>query len=145
MRGFRGSAIGEALAEKLKAEVEWMEPLVEKAASAAVEVAEVSLGCGGGVIGRHGNVEHLRALLGPGYRLGAGELVWLTDATPHESLPLPKGTPRAFFRLVTHALGAWYEEHSTPNPLGVLPGPSVRIVKGSKFTNSSPEPSSSLM
>ena len=110
-----------------------MEPLTQLAASVAVEVAEVTPGCGVGVIVRHGNVEHLRGLLGPGYAMGAGELVWLTDATPHESLPLPKGTPRSYFRLVTHALGAWYVEHSTPNPLGIKPGPGVRIIHASKF------------
>ena len=27
----------------------------------------------------------------------------------------------------------WYEEHSTPNPLGIEPPDSVKIIKGNKF------------
>ena len=53
------------------------------------------------LIGPFGGVEHLRPLLGRGTELGSGELVWLTDRTPHESLPLRPGTPRQFFRLVS--------------------------------------------
>jgi len=53
-------------------------------------------------IGRLGDVEHLRALMPePGTDLEAGRLYWLTDRTPHESLPLKKGAFRQFFRLVT--------------------------------------------
>ena len=35
-----------------------------------------------------GGIEHLRSLLGPGRELAAGEVVWLTDMTPHEVLPI---------------------------------------------------------
>ena len=73
---------------------------------------------------------------------------FLLFRTPHESLPLKKGAFRQFFRLVTsqvvinslfiYLLGSkvslWYADHSTPNPLGVLPDPDVtRIVTGDKF------------
>ena len=73
-------------------------------------------------IGSLGDVEHLRSCLGQGYVLDAGEMVWITDKTPHESLPLKAGTYRQFFRLVTSQIGGWYAKHSTPNPLGVQPG-----------------------
>ena len=69
--------------------------------------------------------------------------------TPHESLPLSQGAHRQFFRVVTSQVGTdgrhpkvttfievslWYESHSTPNPLGVLPDPAVtRTVRGDKF------------
>jgi len=62
----------------------------------------------------------------------AGELFWMTDRTPHESLPLPNGGARQFFRLVTSNIDTWYAEHSTPNPLGVLP--EAKVVTYNKFT-----------
>jgi len=86
------------------------------------------------VIGDLGSVEHLRDHLGKGEDLGAGELVWLTDVTPHESMPLPREGPRQFFRLVTSRVSHWYAQHSTPNPLGVQPDPKItRVVHGDKF------------
>jgi hypothetical protein len=110
----------------------------------------------------HGDIEHLRPLLVDEYqpvqlqisndvrrtalrnpdlddkpsvywkKLDAGQLVWLTDRTPHESLPLVTGTHRQYFRLVTHNISHWYEEHSTANPRVPLPG-AVKLVKGNKF------------
>ena len=58
----------------------------------------------------------------------------MTDRTPHESLPLDETTYRQFFRLVTSQVSLWYEDHSTPDPNGVKPDPSVTsIVRGDKF------------
>merc|ERR1712032_1600305 len=85
------------------------------------------------MIGHLGNCEHLREFLGPGTKLKAGQLCWFTDRTPHESLPLPKGTKRQFFRLVTSHVDVWYADHSTANPTGVKPGERTRIIHGSKF------------
>lgn len=48
-------------------------------------------------------------------------LYWMTDRTPHESLPAEKTANRQFFRLVSNGVGVWYAKHSTPNPLGVKP------------------------
>merc|ERR1712113_531466 len=59
------------------------------------------------MIGHLGNCEHLREFLGPGTKLKAGQLCWFTDRTPHESLPLPLGTKRQFFRLVTSQVDVW--------------------------------------
>lgn len=85
-------------------------------------------------IGDLGCVEHLRQHLGEGADLEAGEMVWLTDVTPHESLPLPSGGPRKFFRLVTSDVSHWYTQHSTPNPLGIVPDPDITtIVDENKF------------
>lgn len=90
------------------------------------------------VYGRGGDLEDLRPLLGKGETLGANALAWMTDQTPHESLPLPAGTRRQYFRLVTSKVTAWYASHSTPNPLGVVPPPGVRIVRENKFTGELP-------
>ena len=63
----------------------------------------------------------------------SGEMVWITDCTPHESLPLPAGKSRQYFRLVTSDVSVWYADHSTPNPLGIVPPENVKIVSGNKF------------
>jgi hypothetical protein len=85
------------------------------------------------VVNTLGDLEHLRPFLGSGNLLRSGEMVWMSDTTPHESLPLKQGTRRQYFRLVTSNVSVWYEEHSTPNPLGVEPPEDVIILKGSKF------------
>ena len=55
--------------------------------------------------------------------------------TPHESLALKQSSFRQFFRLVTSQVSLWYSNHSTPNPLGVVPDPGVtRVVTGDKFS-----------
>ncbi|TPX72518.1 hypothetical protein CcCBS67573_g05810 [Chytriomyces confervae] len=90
----------------------------------------------GKVVGHLGDISHLRKAIGgneAGTSLGAGEICWMTDRTPHESLPQTKAGFRQFFRLVTSELSAWYEEHSTPSELGVAP--NCEIVKGNKFLN----------
>ena len=62
-------------------------------------------------------------------------MYWITDKTPHESLPLKEKTMRQFFRIVTADVSFWFRDHSTPNPLGVLPDPEVtQIVSGDKFS-----------
>jgi hypothetical protein len=110
------------------------------AASTAVWNARVSPHA----VGKHGSLEHLRACLGEGYRLPANAMVWLTDATPHESLPLPEAAtsaaPRQFFRLVTSRVSGWYRAHSTANDLGVTPPPEIPIIDGDKFAPSRPIP-----
>ncbi|KAJ3232734.1 hypothetical protein HDU78_006874 [Chytriomyces hyalinus] len=90
----------------------------------------------GEVAGHLGDISHMREAIGgnkAGTSLGAGDICWMTDRTPHESLPQPKAGFRQFFRLVTSELSAWYEEHNTPSELGVEPG--CEIVKGNKFLN----------
>lgn len=71
--------------------------------------------------------EAARPLLGEPRLLGAGELCWMTDRTPHEARPDPAGggRPRQFFRLVVGRISAWYARHSTPNPMGVPPDAPV--------------------
>ena len=87
-----------------------------------------------GMIGALGDCEHLRPAVAHTRRtLGANELLWMTDMTLHESLPIDTPVHRQYFRLVTREIGAWYEHHSTPNPLKVTPPPCVRIIKASKF------------
>lgn len=77
------------------------------------------------VVGILGDVEHLRDDLGEGTLLESGELWWLTDITPHESVPLEETAYRQYFRVVTSGVSVWYAKHSTANPLGVQPDPAV--------------------
>ena len=85
-------------------------------------------------IGDLGDVEHLRSILPESEVMEPNCLYWLTDSTPYEFLPLKKKTYRQFFRLVTSQVSHWFEDHSTKNPLGVVPDPNItKIVKGSKF------------
>ena len=87
----------------------------------------------GDIIGAHGNIERLRPLLGPAdIYLQAGELVWITDKTPHESIKLRENANRQYFRLVLGEVTAWFEDHSTANPLFRVPD-NVRVVSGNKF------------
>jgi len=66
--------------------------------------------------------------------MAPNEMYWLTDRTPHESLPLKTDTYRQFFRLVTSQLSAWFAEHSTANRSGTEPDPAItKIIRGSKF------------
>ena len=87
------------------------------------------------IVGKHGDIEHLREFLPTDSEtMVANHLYWITDRTPHESLPLAHRGYRQFFRLVTSLVGLWFENHSTKNPNGVVPDPKItKIVKGSKF------------
>lgn len=88
----------------------------------------------GDIIGPHGSLERCRDMLGPPSKLlEAGELVWISDRTPHESLPIHTTTPtRQFFRLVVGTISFWFTDHNTPNPKYTLP-PSVTVIEGNKF------------
>ena len=89
------------------------------------------------IIGQLGDVEHLREIL-PGQctTMEANTMYWMTDRTPHESLPLKEGTYRQYIRVVTSEVSLWFEEHSTKNPFGVAPDPEItKIVRGSKFVD----------
>ena len=79
---------------------------------------------------------HLDVFLSLNCKSITGEMVWITDCTPHESLPLKAGTSRQYFRLVTSEVSVWYADHSTPNPLGIKPPENVKIVHGNKFDRS---------
>mmetsp|Transcript_21636 Transcript_21636/g.48344 ORF Transcript_21636/g.48344 Transcript_21636/m.48344 type:complete len:456 (+) Transcript_21636:59-1426(+) len=87
-----------------------------------------------GIIDRHGGCEHLRPLLQGGTPLQAGDLVWMTDCTPHEALPQAQAGPRQFFRLVMPYISHWFADHSTPNPKVPLPD-SITVLHGDKFQN----------
>lgn len=77
----------------------------------------------------HGGIEHARDYLAGGRKLKSNEICWLTDVTPHESLPVvaPASDPtaefvqRSFFRLVVGDISIWYSKHNTHNPLGIQP------------------------
>lgn len=73
------------------------------------------------IVDRHCGCEHLRVLLGPGKKLQANELVWMTDCTPHEALPLKESGYRQFFRVMSSKVSHWFADHSTPNPLVPVP------------------------
>ena len=88
------------------------------------------------IIGKHGDIEHLRHCIGKEEIMKPNRIYWITDRTPHESLPMTKDSLRQYFRLVTHQVSLWFEDHSTKNPLGLSPDSTfTKIVKGSKFGN----------
>jgi len=91
-----------------------------------------------GIVDQHGGCEHLRSLIGRGTKLQAGELVWMTDMTPHEALPQDESGYRQFFRVVTPCVSHWYVDHSTENPMVPLPS-NVTAVRGNKFVQSMSE------
>ena len=68
-----------------------------------------SCGCGGGDGGDGGEI------------LKECKMYWLTDRTPHQLIPLKRGSYVQEFRLVTSEVGVWYENEWTKNPLGVQP------------------------
>jgi hypothetical protein len=90
----------------------------------------------GDVIGKHGNLERCRSVFGePSKVLESGELIWMTDRTPHESLPVSDlSKPRQFFRLVVGEISFWFADHCTPNPTGFQVPSDVKIVEGDKCT-----------
>ncbi|XP_065659615.1 uncharacterized protein LOC101236717 [Hydra vulgaris] len=86
------------------------------------------------VISELGDIEHLREFLPESEVMKENALYWITDCTPHESLPLSNKTYRQYIRIVTSKVSIWYEDHSTKNPLGVVPDSHItQIVRGSKF------------
>ncbi|KXS20055.1 hypothetical protein M427DRAFT_401089 [Gonapodya prolifera JEL478] len=75
--------------------------------------------------GKDGALGEIRYLLGPPHDLEESRVYWMTDRTPHESLPL-QGEPgqtvyRQFFRLVAGPIDVWFSKHNTPSPFGVKP------------------------
>ncbi len=83
-------------------------------------------------LGEGGCCAHLDIAGVPSRTLSAGELANFSDRTPHESLPLPAGTPRQFFRLVGPEVSLWFAEHSTQNPKCPLPA-AIEVIYGNKF------------
>ena len=81
--------------------------------------------------GPFGNCEHLRHALGAGNAVPANVMVWMTDGTPHEALPVEKRVYRQFIRVVGPDVHVWYADHSTHNPLCES---AAQIVYGNKFT-----------
>lgn len=79
-------------------------------------------------VGCLGDIEHLRDFLGEGSLLEASTLYWMSDQTPHESMPCAKSVYRQYFRLVTSSVSVWYDQHSTKNPLGIVPDPEVTVI-----------------
>ncbi|KXS17193.1 hypothetical protein M427DRAFT_54841 [Gonapodya prolifera JEL478] len=73
------------------------------------------------MVGHDGDIGSVRHLFPRHTDLGAGDIFWMTDRTPHESFHVKKKVYRQFFRLVTGPIGVWFSKHNTPNPAGVLP------------------------
>eukprot|EP00754_Rhynchopus_humris_P026054 Rhum_TRINITY_DN14987_c8_g1::Rhum_TRINITY_DN14987_c8_g1_i1::g.131700::m.131700 len=88
------------------------------------------------IIGRGGDIEHLRSYLPDAARveMKANRLYWMTDRTPHETLPAQRSGWRQWVRVVTSGVGVWFADHSTPNPKGVVPDPEITtVIVGDKF------------
>eukprot|EP00591_Stephanopyxis_turris_P000183 CAMPEP_0195521074 /NCGR_PEP_ID=MMETSP0794_2-20130614/17892_1 /TAXON_ID=515487 /ORGANISM="Stephanopyxis turris, Strain CCMP 815" /LENGTH=475 /DNA_ID=CAMNT_0040650541 /DNA_START=55 /DNA_END=1482 /DNA_ORIENTATION=- len=90
-----------------------------------------------GIVDRHGGCEHLRRFIGPGTKLQANELVWMTDCTPHEALVQETSGYRQFFRVVTSHISHWFANNSTKNSLVSLPD-HVVVINENKFKPSDP-------
>ena len=67
----------------------------------------------------HGGIEHMREHIGPGKSLQANHMCWMTDCTPHESLPVtvmpqpPTTTTSTFW---SDAWAGWYERNGKAMP-----------------------------
>jgi hypothetical protein len=87
------------------------------------------------IIGKHGSLEHVRELITKEKFIlnKESELILISDHTPHEALPMTKSGYRQFFRLVFGKVDVWYTQHSTPNPLGIVPSQSTKIINDNKF------------
>ena len=97
---------------------------------------------GSEIIGENGDCKHIKEFLPSDKEvvLEENKLYWITDRTPHESLPLKNGTYRQFIRVVTANVSHWFADHSTSNPCGVQPDPNLtKIVIGNKFFKNSLE------
>lgn len=66
-------------------------------------------------------------------KMDANRMYWMTDRTPHEALPSRFSGTRQFFRIVSNDVDGWWKNHSTSNPLGILP--DCKILEGSKFNS----------
>merc|ERR1712079_295949 len=55
----------------------------------------------GDVVGHLGDIEHFKEFLPAGTTMDGNELFWITDSTPHESLPVNEDVYRQYFRFVT--------------------------------------------
>ncbi len=84
------------------------------------------------IIGPLGSLKRVKDYI-PGSQIMCKEnqLYWITDKTPHESLPMKTDCYRQFFRLVTSEVTVCYNSHSTANPLGIQP--NCTVVYGDKF------------
>jgi len=85
------------------------------------------------IVGPHGDLEHLREDLNEdeAVTMAPNQLYWITDSTPHESIPLEQGAYRQYFRFVTSSVSVWYEKHSTKNRLGIQP--PCKVITHDKF------------
>lgn len=78
-------------------------------------------------VDHHGSV--LGALTAEPQLMAPSVMYWLTDRTPHESLPSLERQVRQFFRLVADEVGIWWAQHSTPSPFGVQPNCPIEYAR----------------
>ena len=64
----------------------------------------------------NGNIESIRERLpGQGELLKPGQVYWMSDRAPYESLPMTQTTMSQFFRITTSEVGFWFKDHYTTN------------------------------
>lgn len=68
---------------------------------------------------------------GNGEIMKPSTMYWLTDLTPHAALPSLCDGNRQFIRVVSENISVWFNQHNTPNPLGIMP--SCPIIDDNKF------------
>lgn len=81
---------------------------------------------------KHGGLDYIMCnkIKDKSYNMEPNRLYWMTDRTPHESLPVEEDCDRQFFRLVVGKISIWYSQHNTANP---LVEPDAPISDCSKF------------
>ena len=83
---------------------------------------------------KHGGIDHIMKTkldkLRKSYYMEPNKLYWMTDRTPHESMPVEEDCKRQYFRLIVGKISVWYSQHNTANPLYE---PDAPIVNESKF------------
>lgn len=80
-------------------------------------------------IEKGGDINHLRMFLpvGDALELEGNTLYWMTDRTPHETLPLECGNHQ-YFQVVTSQLSAWFTDWYSNNPNGVKSDQSITAI-----------------
>lgn len=85
-------------------------------------------------IASDGDIEHMRKALdrtSKSRSLQAGEMVFMSDLTPHEVLPQASSSERTYFRLIVGKVSVWEAKTCTANPLGTQP--DAKITHENKF------------
>merc|ERR1712187_950954 len=80
------------------------------------------------IVGKLGDMRHAKRYIESRAKrvtMKENELWWITDRTPHGSLPMKESGDRQFFRIISSKLSKWYSHHNTANIYGFTPDPNT--------------------